>query len=195
MSLELSFQNILLEAGCDEAGRGCLAGPVVAAAVILPEDFSSDVLNDSKKLNKAQRERLRIQIEKESLSYGVAFVSEREIEKINILQASIIAMHRAVDKLLVRPEFLSVDGNKFKPYSGIPHQTVIKGDGKYLNIAAASILAKTYRDEYMTDLSLENPRYGWAKTKVIRQKSTGQQLLPMERRYITEKHSNYFQNN
>ncbi len=165
MSLELSFQNILLEAGCDEAGRGCLAGPVVAAAVILPEDFSSEVLNDSKKLSKVQREALRLQIEKEALGFGVAFVSEREIEKINILQASITAMHRAIDKLQIRPKFLSIDGNKFKSYAGIPHQTVVKGDGKYLNIAAASILAKTYRDEYMGDLSLEYPKYGWAKNK------------------------------
>lgn len=165
MSLELSFQKALIEAGCDEAGRGCLAGPVVAAAVILPTDFCSDVLNDSKKLNKDQRNDLRVQIEKEALSFGVAFVSEREIEKINILQASIAAMHRAVDKLELRPGFLSIDGNKFKPYPGITHQTVVKGDGKYLNIAAASILAKTYRDEYMAELSIKNPMYGWAKNK------------------------------
>ncbi len=165
MRLERSFQNILVEAGCDEAGRGCLAGPVVAAAVILPEDFRSEVLNDSKKLSIPQREALRLQIEHEAVSFGVAFVSEREIEKINILQASITAMHRAVDQLSVRPEFLSIDGNRFTSYPGIPHQTVVKGDGKYLNIAAASILAKTYRDKYMTELSSENPKYGWDKNK------------------------------
>ena len=155
----------LIEAGTDEAGRGCLAGPVVAAAVILPDNFENVVLNDSKKLTEKQREILRPIIEKEALAYGVAFVYQEEIDQINILRASITAMHRAIDKLKVRPKFISVDGNKFVPYKKIPHQTVIKGDAKYLNIAAASVLAKTYRDVYMKKIDKDFPTYDWKNNK------------------------------
>lgn len=163
--LKLQVQQVLLEAGTDEAGRGCLAGPVVAAAVILASDFKNPLLNDSKKLTEKQRERLRPIIEKEALSYGVAFVYQEEIDQINILRASITAMHRAIDQLKIKPEFIAVDGNQFVPYKNIPHQTVIKGDGKYLNIAAASILAKTYRDEYMQKIDKDFPQYGWKNNK------------------------------
>jgi ribonuclease HII len=154
-----------LEAGTDEAGRGCLAGPVVAAAVILPKDFKNELLNDSKKLTEKNIELLRPIIEKEALAYAVAFVYQEEIDQINILRASITAMHRAIDKLKIKPEYISVDGNKFVPYKKIPHKTVIKGDGKYLNIAAASILAKTYRDHYMIQLDKEFPQYDWKNNK------------------------------
>ncbi len=163
--LKLQVQSKLIEVGTDEAGRGCLAGPVVAAAVILPLDFENSLLNDSKKLTEKQREILRPIIEKEAISYGVAFVYQEEIDALNILRASIVAMHRAIDGLSVTPEFISVDGNKFVPYKKIPHQTVIKGDGKYMNIAAASILAKTYRDAYMLDLDVKFPHYGWKNNK------------------------------
>ena len=163
--LALQVHYTKIEAGTDEAGRGCLAGPVVAAAVILPKSFKNELLNDSKKLTEKQRELLRPIIEKEALAYGVAFVYQKEIDQINILRASITAMHRAIDKLEVIPEFISVDGNKFVPYKNIPHQTVIKGDGKYLNIAAASILAKTYRDEYMQKIAKDFPYYDWENNK------------------------------
>ncbi len=151
----------LIEAGCDEAGRGCLAGSVYAAAVILPPDYQNAALNDSKQLSARQRYALREQIERDALAYAVGVVSPDEIDKINILNASILAMHRALDALTVRPEFIIVDGNRFKPYAKVPHQTVVKGDGKYLSIAAASILAKTYRDDYMCRLHEEFPHYGW----------------------------------
>jgi ribonuclease HII len=154
-----------LEAGTDEAGRGCLAGPVTAAAVILPEDFSNQILNDSKQLSKKKRELLRPVIELEALSFGVAHIFPEEIDKINILNASILGMHRSLDLLSVTPEHIIVDGNKFKPYKEIPHQTIIKGDGKYLNIAAASVLAKTYRDAYMEKIHEEFPMYNWKKNK------------------------------
>jgi ribonuclease HII len=163
--LKLQFDLKKVEAGCDEAGRGCLAGPVVAAAVILPKDFSSSRLNDSKKLTENQREYLRPIIEQEALAFAVAFVEPSEIDEINILNASILAMHKALDQLSIRPEFVSVDGNKFKNYNDIDHQTIIKGDGKYMNIAAASVLAKTYRDEYMRKLHDEFPQYLWSKNK------------------------------
>lgn len=150
------------EVGLDEAGRGCLAGPVVAGAVLLPTDYRSELLNDSKKLSEKKRDALRIEIEREAISYGVGFVWQQEIDEINILNASFLAMHRAVELLKdVTPELLLVDGNRFNPYKDIPHECVIKGDGKYLSIAAASILAKTYRDEYMTDLATRFPEYGW----------------------------------
>ena len=165
MKLKPSFQSELVEAGLDEAGRGCLAGPVVAAAVILPEGFESDVLNDSKQLNKKNRDLLRVVIEREAKAYAVSFVSEREIEKINILNASILAMNNAVAKLQIQPDFLAVDGNRFKSHHDIDYECVVKGDGKYLNIAAASILAKTYRDEYMEKLSKEHPVYQWQKNQ------------------------------
>ncbi len=154
-----------IEAGTDEAGRGCLAGPVVAAAVILPKNFKNKLLNDSKKLTEKQRDLLKPIIEKEALSYGVAFVYQEEIDQLNILRSSIVAMHRAIEKMEITPEFISVDGNKFTPYKNIPHKTVVKGDGKYMNIAAASVLAKTYRDAYMEKIHLGFPYYNWRKNK------------------------------
>jgi ribonuclease HII len=159
------FQKDLIEAGCDEAGRGCLVGPVYAAAVILPRKFRSKDLNDSKKLSHEQRIELRAIIEEKAICWAVGAVDNIEIDEINILNASFLAMHRAIDKLLVIPQFLSIDGNRFNPYSDIPHSCIIKGDGKYLNIAAASILAKTYRDEYMAGISLEHPEYEWHQNK------------------------------
>ena len=155
----------LVEAGCDEAGRGCLAGAVYAAAVILPKDFQNDMLNDSKQLTERQRYALREVIEREAVAWAVGVVLPEEIDKINILNASILAMHRAVDGLKVRPEALIIDGNRFKPYQNLLHTTVVKGDGKYLSIAAASILAKTYRDDYMNKLHEEYPCYDWKGNK------------------------------
>lgn len=155
----------VIEAGCDEAGRGCLAGDVYAAAVILPPDFENELLNDSKQLTEAQRYRLRNIIEKEAVAWAVGIVTAAEIDKINILRASILAMHRAVDKLKVRPEHLLIDGNKFSPYPGITHNTVVKGDATYMSIAAASILAKTYRDDYMLAIAKEYPMYDWQNNK------------------------------
>ena len=154
-----------VEAGCDEAGRGCLAGPVTAAAVILPPDFSNELLNDSKQLTERQRDRLRPIIEREAVAWAVAMVSPQEIDHMNILRASITAMHRALDQLSVRPEAILVDGNRFYPYHDIPHTTIVKGDGKLMSIAAASVLAKTHRDELMRRLDEEFPQYGWAKNK------------------------------
>lgn len=159
------FQLDLLEAGCDEAGRGCLAGPVFAAAVILPPDFIPGDLNDSKKLSHQQREALRPVIERDAIAWAVAFVDNEEIDEINILNASFLAMHRAIKMLHIQPGYLSIDGNRFKSYPDIPHSCVVKGDGKYLNIAAASILAKTHRDEYMDKLSDEYPHYQWRQNK------------------------------
>lgn len=159
------YQNELVEAGCDEAGRGCLAGPVFAAAVILPKDFKAGELNDSKKLNHKQREALRIIIEKEAIAWAVAEVDHLEIDKINILNASFLAMHRAIEKLTRKPEYLVIDGNRFKTYPEIPHACIVKGDGKYLNIAAASILAKTHRDAYMEQIAEEYPVYQWKQNK------------------------------
>jgi ribonuclease HII len=154
-----------IEAGCDEAGRGCLAGPVFAAAVILPTGFSNDLLNDSKKLTEKQREQLRPVIEKEAISWAVAQLDPKEIDHFNILWASFHAMHRALDQLSTRPSSLLIDGNRFLPYPDTPHHCIIKGDGKYLSIAAASVLAKTYRDEYMDSLALTFPEYGWHRNK------------------------------
>ncbi|WP_316769126.1 ribonuclease HII [Pedobacter frigiditerrae] len=155
----------LIEAGCDEAGRGCLAGPVSAAAVILPKDFYLEGLDDSKKLTHEQRDKLRPIIEKEALAWAVAFVDHEEIDQINILNASFLAMHRAIEKLMIIPQHLVIDGNRFKKYADIPHCCVVKGDGKYLNIAAASILAKTHRDEYMANLHQDYPHYNWKQNK------------------------------
>ena len=155
----------LVEAGCDEAGRGCLAGSVYAAAVILPEDYVNDALNDSKQLSASRRYELRREIERDALAWAVGVVTPEEIDEINILNASILAMHRALDQLTLRPEAIIVDGNRFKPYRFIPYTTVVKGDGKYLSIAAASILAKTYRDDYMDRLAEEFPQYGWTENK------------------------------
>ena len=154
-----------LEAGCDEAGRGCLAGPVACAAVILPRGFSLPELNDSKKLTEKMRERLRPIIEREALAWAVMMVDAGEIDRINILQASITGMHRALDSLAITPDHIMVDGNRFRPYRDIPHETVVKGDGRIMSIAAASILAKTHRDELMKRLDSEYPQYGWMKNK------------------------------
>lgn len=163
--MKLSFQKELLEAGCDEAGRGCLSGPVVAAAVILPPDFQSNAINDSKQLSEKKRKELRLEIEKNALSWSVAFISPERIDEINILKASFEAMHKAISQLNLQAEFLAIDGNRFTPYSEIPHQCCVKGDANYLNIAAASILAKTYRDEYMEKIHEEFPAYGWNSNK------------------------------
>jgi ribonuclease HII len=163
--LQPYLQRDRLEAGCDEAGRGCLAGPVVAAAVILPQEVEIQGLNDSKKLSAAQRNRLRPLIEEVAVAFGVGIVSPREIDEINILNASFLAMHRALDELARKPDFLLIDGNRFTPYPGIAHQCVIGGDGKFLSIAAASILAKTVRDDLMKQLHETFPMYGWEKNK------------------------------
>lgn len=154
-----------IEAGCDEAGRGCLAGSVYAAAVIFPENYQNEELNDSKQLTDKRRKQLREIIERDAVAWAVGIVTPEEIDKINILNASILAMHRALDQLKVRPEAVIVDGNRFKPYQKLPHTTIVKGDGKYLSIAAASILAKTYRDDYMDALAEEYPQYDWLSNK------------------------------
>ncbi|PKO98389.1 MAG: ribonuclease HII [Bacteroidetes bacterium HGW-Bacteroidetes-9] len=164
--LKLCFsENGMLEAGADEAGRGCLAGPVYAAAVILPEGFKSNELNDSKKLSEKQRNKLRIQIEEEAIAWSVASVSPKEIDEINILRASFLAMHKAIAGLNIKPELLLIDGNRFIPYQDIDHQCIIKGDGIYLSIAAASVLAKTHRDEFMLQLHAGFSEYGWDQNK------------------------------
>ncbi len=155
------YEQGRVEAGCDEAGRGCLAGSVYAAAVILPPDYQNERLNDSKKLTARQRYALRQDIERDAVAWAVGVVTPQEIDQINILNASILAMHRALDQLQVRPEAIIVDGNRFKPYHDLPHTTIVKGDGKYLSIAAASILAKTYRDDEMIRLAQEYPDYDW----------------------------------
>ena len=163
--LKLFLEKDRIEAGCDEAGRGCLAGPVFAAAVILPPSFKNNILNDSKKLSAKQRYNLRPIIEKQALAWAVGIVSNREIDKINILNASFLAMHRAIKKLKIIPEQLLIDGNHFNPYPEIGHTCIIKGDGKYLSIAAASVLAKTYRDDFMIKLHSKYPGYQWDKNK------------------------------
>ncbi len=177
--LEAYYKEGLIEAGCDEAGRGCLAGPVFAAAVILPSDFRNEMLNDSKQLTEKKRYQLREVIEREALAWAVGIVDNNEIDKINILNASILAMHRALDQLTVRPEYIIVDGNRWKPYQEltandnvndnepkvVPATTIVKGDGKYLSIASASILAKTYRDDFMLRIHEEFPQYHWDKNK------------------------------
>ena len=163
--LKSHYFTDLIEAGCDEAGRGCLAGSVFAAAVILPVDYENALLNDSKKLTEKQRYALRTQIETDALAWAVGEVTADEIDKINILNASILAMHRALDGLKVRPQAVIVDGNRFKSYGTLPHETIVKGDAKFLSIAAASILAKTYRDDYMNNLALQHPVYQWDVNK------------------------------
>jgi len=163
--LNSNFSGFLLEAGTDEAGRGCLAGPVVAAAVILPKDFSHPLLNDSKQLSEKNRQLLKPIIEEKAIAYAVSFVFQDEVDKINVLQASITGMHRAIEALEVTPEFIIVDGDKFRNYKEIPHKTIVKGDAKYLSIAAASVLAKTYRDEYMKKIHQEFCDYNWQKNK------------------------------
>jgi ribonuclease HII len=159
------YQHEFLEAGCDEAGRGCLAGPVVAAAVILPYDFEHELLNDSKQLSEAMRYELRPVIEQHAVAFAVASVDNLEIDAINILNASFLAMHRAIDQLKTAPGFLIIDGNRFNKYQSMPHQCIVEGDAKYLSIAAASILAKTYRDDYMQKIAAEHPEYDWHKNK------------------------------
>ena len=163
--LSLKYSDYTYECGTDEAGRGCLAGPVTAAAVMLPLHFNNTLLNDSKKLSENKRALLKPVIEAEAISFGVAHILENEIDSINILNASILAMHNAIDKLVKRPEFIIVDGNKFKPYKNIPFETIIKGDGKYMSIAAASVLAKTFRDNYMIQIHEEFPMYNWKQNK------------------------------
>ncbi len=163
--LLINHSNYTLECGTDEAGRGCLAGPVTAAAVILPETFENSILNDSKQLSENKRDILRPVIETEALTFGVAHVFQEEIDTINILNASILAMHKSINLLSKTPEFIIVDGNKFKPYQKVPYETIIKGDGKYLSIAAASVLAKTHRDLYMNTIHEEFPMYNWKQNK------------------------------
>ena len=163
--LLLNFSEFGFECGADEAGRGCLAGPVTAAAVILPKHFKNKLLNDSKQLSEKNREALKPIIETKAITFGVAQVFQKEIDKINILNASILAMHKAIDQLTTIPDFIIVDGNRFKPYKNIPFETIIKGDGKFMSIAAASILAKTYRDNYMCKIHEEFPMYNWKQNK------------------------------
>jgi len=163
MMLKSSFSGNKIEAGCDEVGRGCLAGPVVAAAVILPLDYKHNLLTDSKQLSKPKREAIRIDILNDAIAYAVSEIHNDEVDKINVLKASFIGMHQALDQLLTKPELILVDGNKFIPYKNIPHHCIIKGDGKYLSIAAASILAKTHRDNLMEKLSISHPEYGWER--------------------------------
>ncbi|MBJ2173236.1 ribonuclease HII [Aureibaculum sp. A20] len=163
--LQLNYSGFTLEAGTDEAGRGCLAGPVVAAAVILPKKFKHSFLNDSKQLTEKQRVQLRPFIEKNALAYAVSFVWQDKIDEINILQSSILAMHQAIDQLSLEAEYIIVDGNKFNPYKEVPHETIVKGDSKFMSIAAASVLAKTYRDEYMKKLHNDFPHYNWKQNK------------------------------
>lgn len=163
--LALKYQNLLREAGCDEAGRGCLAGPVFAAAVVLPDDFYHPDLNDSKLLSETKRDELRIFIEENSIDFAVASCSAEEIDEINILKASFRSMHKALDKLTIKPGFLLIDGNRFTDYRKMPYACIIKGDSKFMPIAAASILAKTYRDEYMQKIHKEYPMYRWAENK------------------------------
>ena len=165
VGLQSFFYEHLVEAGCDEAGRGCLAGSVFAAAVIFPKNYTNTWLNDSKQLTEKQRYALRTQIENDALAWAVGVVSPEEIDQINILNASFLAMHRALDALTIRPEAVIVDGNRFKPYNHLPFKTIVKGDGKYLSIAAASVLAKTYRDDYMNDLATLYPQYDWKSNK------------------------------
>lgn len=188
--LEKHYYEGLVEAGCDEAGRGCLAGSVFAAAVILPHDYENELLNDSKKLTDRKRKQLREIIEHDALDWAVGIVEPGEIDEINILNASILAMHRALDQLKVRPEAMIVDGNRFKPYRDLPYTTIVKGDGKYLSIAAASILAKTYRDDYMDRLAEDYPQYDWKSnkgypTKKHRQAIRECGITPFHRRSFT----------
>lgn len=185
--LKSHYYDNLVEAGCDEAGRGCLAGSVYAAAVILPPDYENDLLNDSKKLTAKKRYALREVIQRDALAWAVGIVTPEEIDKINILNASFLAMHRALDQLSLRPEAVIVDGNRFKPYQDLPFTTIVKGDGKYLSIAAASVLAKTYRDDYMLSLAKEYPQYDWQSnmgypTKKHRQAIRDHGITPYHRK-------------
>ena len=188
--LKSYFKENTIEAGCDEAGRGCLAGPVVAAAVILPADYKNSLLDDSKRLTEKARYRLKIEIEKESVSYSVAYIDNLEIDKINILKASIKAMHVAIGKLNKEPEHIIVDGNRFYPFGKTPHTCIVKGDSKFLSIAAASVLAKTYRDEYMTELDKRFAKYGWKQNKGYPTKKHREAIAQYG---ITEYHRRSFQ--
>jgi len=163
--LQFNYSGKILEAGTDEAGRGCLSGPVVAAAVILGEDFSHPLLNDSKQLSEKKRKELRPFIEENALAYAVSFIDNEEVDELNVLQASITGMHRSIANLKRQPEFIIIDGNKFKPYQDIPYETIVKGDAKFMSIAAASVLAKTYRDDFMEKIHEEFPAYNWKKNK------------------------------
>lgn len=183
------FREDCIEAGCDEAGRGCLAGPVFAAAVILPHDFECEELNDSKKISEKLRYQLRKTIEENATAYAIGIVYQQDIDKINILNASIAAMHKALDGLSVAPQHMIVDGNRFKPYKDIPFRTIVKGDGKYMSIAAASILAKTYRDDYMNNLAKQFPAYGWDKNKGYPTKAHRRAIMECG---ITEHHRKSF---
>ncbi|MET2984462.1 ribonuclease HII [Aureibaculum conchae] len=187
--LQLNFSGLKLEAGTDEAGRGCLSGPVVAAAVILPDKFEHPLLNDSKQLSEKQRAELKPFIEKNALTFAIGFVWQDKIDEINILQSSILAMHQAIGKLKIEPEFIIVDGNRFKNYKEIPYETIVKGDGKYLSIAAASVLAKTYRDEYMEKIHNDFPQYNWKQNKGY---PTKQHRLAIEEFGVTEHHRKSF---
>jgi ribonuclease HII len=187
--LKSTYSDNYIEAGCDEAGRGCLAGPVVAAAVILPKDYQNPILNDSKKLSEKLRNELKTQIMEEAIDYAIGVVSNEEIDEINILNASFLAMHRALDGLKTKPELLLIDGNRFKPYNDIPHQCIVKGDGKFMSIAAASILAKTYRDELMVELAKEFPQYGWEKNKAY---ATKMHIIAMQKFGQTKYHRKSF---
>lgn len=175
--LASSFQNKLIEAGCDEAGRGCLAGPVYAAAVILPKKYKNSLLNDSKQLSEKKRNQLRIEIERDAIAFGVGIVDNQKIDEINILKASFLAMHLAVEQLNTTPELLLIDGNRFTPYPSIPHKCIIKGDAKYLSIAAASVLAKTYRDEFLEKMHQEFPVYDWNKNKAYPTKKHRESII------------------
>lgn len=187
--LKQNYSGLKFEAGTDEAGRGCLAGPVVAAAVILPNKFKHPFLNDSKQLTEKQRVELKPFIEENALAFGVSFVWQHEIDQINILQSSLLAMHQSIHKLKIRPEFIIVDGNKFKQFGSIPHETIIKGDSKYMSIAAASILAKTYRDEYMEKIHHEFPEYNWKHNKGY---PTREHRIVIQKRGITLHHRKSF---
>lgn len=187
--LKFNYSNFNLECGTDEAGRGCLSGPVTAAAVILPEGFENSILNDSKQLSEKKRDFLRLYIEEHALAFSVAHVFPEKIDSVNILNASILAMHEAIKSLKTTPEFIIVDGNKFHPFKNIPSKTIIKGDCKYLSIAAASILAKTYRDEYMRDIDKEFPMYNWKQNKGY---PTKEHRLAIKNHGITEYHRKSF---
>ena len=185
--LKSYFRKNTIEAGCDEAGRGCLAGPVFAAAVILPKDYKNNALNDSKQLSEKHREILRVEIEKEAVAWAVAQLDNLRIDEINILNASIMSMHLAIRQLSLTPELLLIDGNRFKPYEKIPHECIVKGDGKYLSIAAASVLAKTHRDEFMITLHDEFPEYNWAQNKGYPTRDHKDAINLTESRLITGK--------
>lgn len=189
MSLLSNFSKLDLECGTDEAGRGCLAGPVTAAAVILPHDFSNFILNDSKLLSEKKRTHLRPIIENNAIAYAISHVFEGEIDCINILNASILAMHQSIENLNPQPNFIIVDGNKFKPYKSVAHKTIVKGDSKYLSIAAASVLAKTYRDDYMAKIHNEYPMYNWIKNKGY---PTKEHRLAIQKYGITKYHRKSF---